>query len=236
MRAPFDSGESDREPARSAPLGSCWAVRSHPEAHVAGTAVGGVPRAGGAPVTPAVGVVAEVGAATRHPLPGRAVPEPVGGPLPDVAGRVVEAVPVRRTCVRRCRADESVFAPCCPGGTGPGTRSCGAPRSASARRPTGTDAVRDHRAPRTPTRPPTATGPAAERPCVEPGHVHHRVVGPADEAGRRPLGVQPRGAVDLAPPRCLRHRVRRGRRRATARRRRTTTPPAQWSSGTRWPR
>src|SRR4029450_13037418 len=92
------------------------------EADVPGGGVGGRALARRDTVTPAVGVVTQVGATLLHPArsggrPGR-IPSPVArakdgmnpvrGPLPDVAGHVVKAVSVGRKRVDRRSPGEAV--------------------------------------------------------------------------------------------------------------------------------
>ena len=114
-------------------------------------AVRGVGAACRHPVAPAVRRVAQVRAAAHDAVRARrgsgrvacgglAVVrrvEPVGAPLPHVAGDVVEAEAVRRVGVDRAPSPRSRRRRCCAG-TCPGRRSSGARRPARARRPTGT--------------------------------------------------------------------------------------------------
>src|SRR4051812_32178546 len=105
------------------PCGRLHGVAGAAEPEVTGGAVRRVGAAGGNPVAVAVRAVAEVGAAAHHAAGAglrafrvatgavdveRRV-EPVGAPLPDVAGHVVEAVAVRRVRRDRGGADEAVL-------------------------------------------------------------------------------------------------------------------------------
>src|SRR3954468_15777777 len=85
-------------------------VGRHPEADVSGAAVRRVRAARGTAITPAVGLVAEVGAPAHVPLTGAGGPEPIGTPFPHVPGRVVQPVPVGREGVDGRGTDEAVLA------------------------------------------------------------------------------------------------------------------------------
>ena len=133
---------------------------------------------------------------------------PVGAPLPDVAGHVVEAVAVRREGVHRARCRSSRRQRVLAAGTRPARRSSGARRRARARRPRGTAAPRGRRAPRTPTRPRSAGAcpPSRSRPAASfQRDVHDRMVRALVEVGLRTLRLAPVRALDLAPPRRVRH-------------------------------
>ena len=88
----------------------------------------------------------------RGAVPVRRRVEPVGAPLPHVAGHVVQAESVRLEGVDGRRPGEAVGARVGSPGTSPGTRSSGARRRARARRPTGTPSRAGRRGRRTPTR------------------------------------------------------------------------------------
>ena len=79
--------------------------------------------------------------------------EPVGAPLPDVAGHVVQAEAVRRERGRPAPCRESRRRGCCRSGNVPCQTFIDARRRASARHPTESAAARARRVPRTPTRP-----------------------------------------------------------------------------------
>ncbi len=136
--------------------------------------------------------------------------EPVGGPLPDVAGRVVQPEAVRAEAVDRARPEEPVLERVARGEVAlPDVHAVLAPRLelVPPREERALDASASRVLPLGLARKPRA-GPAAVRDGVVPGDVHDRMrLAPLD--GRvRPLGAAPARVVDLPPPGCRGHAAR----------------------------
>ena len=130
--------------------------------------------------------------------------EPVGAPLPHVAGHVVQAEAVGRESVDRCGAGEPVGARCCRSGTCPGTRSCDACPPGSRSSPHGKRRRRARRARRTPT--PLRSAAACRPTRSTPAHRARRRGRRGGRRDRRgptavPPGWRQSAPIDLPPPR-----------------------------------
>ena len=170
-------------------------VRRHPEADVAGAAVRRVRAARGTAITPAVGLVAEIGAPAHVPLTGAGGIEPVRTPLPDVAGDVVEPVAVRGNAPTGA-VPAYPSAPVLSPGNSPWNTFMRCPPPGSNSSPHG-KRDSDPRVRRTPTRPLSAGGSRSTRRKrgVAPRDVGHRMVMVVRCRNARPVGVSPVGAV-----------------------------------------
>ena len=177
-------------------------------------------RSRGTAITPAVGLVAEIGAPAHLPLTGAGGPEPVGTPFPHVAGRVVQPVPVGREGVDGRGTDEAVLAGVMGGEAAlehvhPVFATRGqvvAPGVAGPVEPTACGIFPFGLGGQAPAGPPAVAR-------VHPATTRARPDGPPGrDVGGAALGPMPAGARDLSPP-------RRGRDRAVGGKSSGNRPP-----------